>query len=279
MSGGETILELRGVSRHFFVSRGMWKRKATLMAVSDVSLCVKRGEIYTIVGESGSGKSTLARLALGLLKPTCGEILFAGEPIAAMDRKRMARRLQMVFQDPSASLNPRKRVKDIIGLPLVVHGVGTRSERAAEVARMLDATGLPRRLADAYPHQLSGGQRQRAAIARALIIKPDILIADEPTSALDVTTQAQILDLMLGLKQEFNLTYLFISHNLRIVEALADRVGVIHGGKLIEERSCESLFADPRHPYTRALLAASLAPPPVAGRPVTFSQPMEPCND
>ncbi len=265
----ETLLELRDVTRTFELSQGVFRRAATLTAVAGVSLKVRRGEVFALVGESGSGKTTLAKMLLGLLPPTSGEILIGGTPISARDRVAVSRRVQPIFQDPYSSLNPRKSVAQLIALPLVVHGVGDGTERRAKVLEMLDLVGLSRRHYDAYPGQLSGGQRQRVAIARALILRPEVVICDEPTSALDVSVQAQILNLLLDLKRELGLTYFFISHNLAVVEHLADRVAVMYLGRFVEERSRAGLFASPRHPYTRALLQSVLTPDPDLGVPDT----------
>ena len=265
----ETLLELRDVTRTFELSQGVFRRAATLTAVAGVSLKVQRGEVFALVGESGSGKTTLAKMLLGLLPPTSGEILIGGKAISADDRVAVSRRVQPIFQDPYSSLNPRKSVAQLIALPLVVHGVGDGTERRAKVLEMLDLVGLSRRHYDAYPGQLSGGQRQRVAIARALILKPEVVICDEPTSALDVSVQAQILNLLLDLKRELGLTYFFISHNLAVVEHLADRVAVMYLGRFVEERSRAGLFASPRHPYTRALLQSVLTPDPDLGVPDT----------
>jgi peptide/nickel transport system ATP-binding protein len=265
----ETLLELRKVTRVFELSQGVLRRAATLTAVADVSLQVKRGEVFALVGESGSGKTTLAKMLLGLLQPTSGEILVGGTPIEAKDRISVSRRVQPIFQDPYSSLNPRKSIAQLIALPLVVHGVGDRASRRAKVVEMLDLVGLSRRHYDAYPGQLSGGQRQRVAIARALILRPEVVICDEPTSALDVSVQAQILNLLLELKRELGLTYFFISHNLAVVEHLADRVAVMYLGRFVEERSRAGLFAAARHPYTRALLDSVLTPDPDLGVPDT----------
>jgi len=239
----DTVLELRDVTRRFTVSQGAFRGKAVLTAVADVSLKVKRGEVFALVGESGSGKSTLAKMLLGLLPPSAGEILIDGTPIAASNRIAVARRIQPIFQDPYSSLNPRKSIAQLIG--------------------------LPRRMLDAYPGQLSGGQRQRVAIARALVMRPEVVICDEPTSALDVSVQAQILNLLLDLKRELGLTYFFISHNLAVVEHLADRVAVMYLGRIVEERTRAGLFAQPGHPYTRALLESVLTPDPDLGVPDT----------
>ena len=277
----ETILELRDVSRVYRVPQGMFHKAASLTAVAGVSLKVGRGEVYALVGESGSGKTTLARMLLGLVCPTGGEILIGGVPIDQTDRKAVARRIQPIFQDPYSSLNPRKPVCDLIALPLVAHGIGGRTERAAKVKEMLDLVGLPSRVLGAYPNQLSGGQRQRVAIARALIMRPEVVICDEPTSALDVSVQAQILNLLMELRRELGLTYFFISHNLAVVEHLADRVAVMYLGRLVEERSRAALFANARHPYSRALLASILTPDPALGLPDTrlggsFPNPIAP---
>jgi peptide/nickel transport system ATP-binding protein len=265
----DTVLELRDVTRRFAVSQGAFRPSATLTAVANVSLQVKRGEVFALVGESGSGKSTLAKMLLGLLPPSSGEILIDNMPIAGIDRVAVARRIQPIFQDPYSSLNPRKSIGQLIALPLVVHGIGDSASRRAKVVEMLDVVGLPRRLLDAYPGQLSGGQRQRVAIARALVMRPEVVICDEPTSALDVSVQAQILNLLLELKRELGLTYFFISHNLAVVEHLADRVAVMYLGRLVEERSRAGLFAGPRHPYTRALLDSVLTPDPDLSVPDT----------
>ncbi|MGN6570114.1 MAG: oligopeptide/dipeptide ABC transporter ATP-binding protein, partial [Pseudolabrys sp.] len=228
-----------------------------------------RGEVFALVGESGSGKTTLAKMLLGLLPPTSGEILIGGVPVTPKDRVAVSRRVQPIFQDPYSSLNPRKSVAQLIALPLVVHGVGDSAARRAKVVEMLDLVGLSKRHYGAYPGQLSGGQRQRVAIARALILRPEVVICDEPTSALDVSVQAQILNLLLELKRELGLTYFFISHNLAVVEHLADRVAVMYLGRFVEERDRAGLFASPRHPYTRALLQSVLTPDPDLGVPDT----------
>jgi peptide/nickel transport system ATP-binding protein len=278
MSG--IVLELRDVTRRFEISQGAFRKSATLTAVANVSLQVKRGEVFALVGESGSGKTTLARMLLGLLPPSSGEILIDGTPIAKSDRIAVSRRIQPIFQDPYSSLNPRKSIAQLIGLPLVVHGIGNAASRRAKVIEMLDLVGLSRRMLDSYPGQLSGGQRQRVAIARALVMRPDVVICDEPTSALDVSVQAQILNLLLELKRELGVTYFFISHNLAVVEHLADRVAVMYLGRIVEERSRAGLFASPAHPYTRALLQSVLTPDPDLGVPDTrigtaFSNPLE----
>jgi len=265
----DIALELKNVWRRFDVSQGAFRPTSTLTAVANVSLQVKRGEVFALVGESGSGKSTLAKMLLGLLPPSSGDILIDGVPIDAGNRIAVARRIQPIFQDPYSSLNPRKSIEQLIALPLVVHRIGDSASRRAKVREMLDLVGLPSRLLDAYPGQLSGGQRQRVAIARALVMRPEVVICDEPTSALDVSVQAQILNLLLDLKRELGLTYFFISHNLAVVEHLADRVAVMYLGRIVEERTRAGLFAGPRHPYTRGLLDSVLTPDPDLGLPDT----------
>ena len=275
------VLELVDVQRTFQVSRGLWKGKKNLYAVNGVSLGVNRGDVLGLVGESGCGKTTLARMLLGLLPPTRGQILIDGRAIAGEDRRTLSRKIQPIFQDPYSSLNPRKRVGSIISLPLRVHKVGNRSRWHQEVEEMLDLVGLPRRVYHSYPGQLSGGQRQRVAVARALIMHPEVVICDEPTSSLDVSVQAQILNLLISLRKELGLTYLLISHNLAVVEHLATRVAVMYLGRIVEEAETDRLFQSPRHPYTRALLESVLTPEPGLGVPVVhlgagFPNPLDP---
>ena len=275
------LLELVDVERRFHAGGGLLRRRREVHAVNGVSLEVRRGEVLGLVGESGCGKSTLARLMLGLLKPSAGEVRFAGAVQTAMARKYLARRVQPVFQDPYSSLNPRKRIAGIIASPLVVHGLGNRGERRRRVEEMMALVGLPRRLATAFPGQLSGGQRQRVAIARALVMRPELVICDEPTSALDVSVQAQILNLLGELRQKLGLTYVLISHNLAVVEHLASRVAVMYLGRIVEDAETASVFASPRHPYTKALLASVLTPEPGKGLPETqiaggYPNPLDP---
>jgi peptide/nickel transport system ATP-binding protein len=279
MSG--PLLEVRALERHFALGRGLFRAPQSLKAVNGVSLAIRKGEVLGLVGESGCGKSTLARLLLGLLPASSGEILLDGEPIGRLDRRELARRVQPVFQDPYSSLNPRKTIGTIIGLPLLVHGIGDPAKRRAEVLAMMALVGLPERLYGAFPGQLSGGQRQRVAIARALIMRPEIVICDEPTSALDVSVQSQILNLLQELQRELGLTYILISHNLAVVEHMASRVAVMYLGRIVEENETEALFRAPRHPYTRALLLSVLTPEPGLGVPDThlgtaFPNPMDP---
>ena len=250
-------------------AKGLFGSVKPLTAVNDVSLQLGRGEVLGLVGESGCGKSTLAKILLGLEAPTTGQVLVDGEDISAQGRLALARRIQPIFQDPYSSLNPRKSIADIISLPLRVHGIGDEASRMRQVREILDVVGLPARVMNTYPSQMSGGQRQRVAIARALIMKPEVVICDEPTSALDVSVQSQILNLLGELRREFGLTYLFISHNLAVVEHLATRVAVMYLGRIVEENSVAGLFDAPRHPYTQALLKSVLTPEPGLGVPDT----------
>ncbi|MGL5114452.1 MAG: ABC transporter ATP-binding protein [Beijerinckiaceae bacterium] len=276
-----TIMELQGVEKSFEVGGGFLRKGRQLKAVAGVDLRIQKGEVLAIVGESGCGKSTLARILLGLLPPTAGHVKLSGKDISTLGRKAVARRVQPVFQDPYGSLNPRRRIADIVALPLAIHGVGDRDERRARAIAMLDKVGLPTRFADRYPSQLSGGQRQRAAIARALVLGPEVVVLDEPTSALDVSVQAQILNLLMDLRQDLDATYVFISHNLSVVEHMATRVAVMYLGRVVELSHSARLFAQPQHPYTRALLASALTPEPGRGVPdvglgLAFPDPANP---
>jgi peptide/nickel transport system ATP-binding protein len=263
------MLEARQVSRTFQVSAGLIKPKRTLTAVDGVSLVIRPGEVVGLVGESGCGKTTLARMLLGLLTPTSGEIRIAAQSIAALPRRTVARLVQPVFQDPYSSLNPRKSVGSIIGLPLRVQGEVDQSTRRWRVEEIMERVGLARSLYDNYPSQLSGGQRQRVAIARALVNRPRLVICDEPTSALDVSVQSQILNLLQELRRDLGLTYLLISHNLAVVEHMATRVAVMYLGRIVEEADTDTLFRAPKHPYTQALLTSVLTPEPGLGVPDT----------
>ena len=276
-----SLIEIEDVHRSFTVGGGPFRRKRPLHAVNGVSLSVQRGEVLGLVGESGCGKSTLARMLLGLLEPTGGAIRLDGVPLGALGRQDVARRIQPIFQDPYASLNPRKTVGAIIGLPLEVSRAGTRDERRRRTEEMMARVGLAPRLLHNYPNQLSGGQRQRVAIARALIAQPEVVVCDEPTSALDVSVQSQILNLLQDLRRDFALTYIFISHNLAVVEHIATRVAVMYLGRIVEEAATRELFAAPRHPYTRALLDSVLTPEPGLGVPDTqlgaaYPNPIDP---
>ncbi len=259
-------IEVRDATRAFRQSTGVFGTDRMIRAVDGVSFAVETGSCLGIVGESGCGKSTLARLILGLLPVSSGEILVEGQSLAKMDRKSRARLIQPVFQDPFSSLNPRRRIRDIVAMPLQAQGIAAR-EQASRVEEMLIRVGLPGAIADRLPAQLSGGQRQRVAIARALVLRPRIVVCDEPTSALDVSVQAQILNLLDELRRDLGLTYVFISHNLAVVEHISDRVAVMYLGRMVEQAGTDELFAAPTHPYTKALLASVLTPEPGLGIP------------
>jgi len=258
------MLELRDAARYFDVSRPLLQRvvagegKRLLRAVDGVSLAVPKGRTLSLVGESGCGKSTVARLAVGLYRPSAGQVMFDGRDLAeARAASDQRRRMQMIFQDPYASLNPRWRVGDIIAEPIRAFGLlPDRAAQEARVAELLTQVGLSPLDGHKFPHEFSGGQRQRISIARALSSNPEFLVCDEPTSALDVSVQAQILNLMKELQSRMGLTYLFISHNLAVVRQVSDQIGVMYLGRIAELAPAESLFRRPRHPYTRALMEA-----------------------
>jgi peptide/nickel transport system ATP-binding protein len=262
-----TALEVDHLSKTFVVGRGLLGGGKPLRAVDDVSLSVRRGEVLGIVGESGSGKTTLTRMMLGLLKPTAGDISIDGESVKTIGRTALGRKVQPVFQDPYASLNPRKTIGQIIALPLQIHGATSRAQVNDAIAQIMAQVGLNPRLVHSYPSQLSGGQRQRVAIARALVARPEILICDEPTSALDVSVQAQILNLLKDLRAAFNLTYVFVTHDLGILDYVADRICVMYMGRIVELAPARDLLARPRHPYSQALLSSVLTPDPSLGLP------------
>jgi peptide/nickel transport system ATP-binding protein len=260
-------IEVKGVRKTFRVKGGMMAKDRHVVAVDDVSFAVPQGGVLGVVGESGCGKSTLARLILGLLPPSSGEITVEGQKVLEMDRKARARLIQPVFQDPFASLNPLTRIRDIVAMPLIAQGSFGRAEIAQKVEAMLERVGLSKEQGTRLPSELSGGQRQRVAIARALVLRPRIVVCDEPTSALDVSVQAQILNLLSELRRDLGLTYLFISHNLAVVEHVASEVAVMYLGRFVERQPVETLFAKPEHPYTKALLASVLTPEPGLGVP------------
>ncbi|OCA84200.1 dipeptide/oligopeptide/nickel ABC transporter ATP-binding protein [Bacillus sp. FJAT-27225] len=262
----ELLLEVQGLKKYFPITGGLFGRKVgEVKAVDDVSFYVKKGETLGIVGESGCGKSTTGRLLMRLIEASDGRVMFEDKEITRMSKtelRKIRRDIQMVFQDPYASLNPRNSVEQILEEPLIVHGIGTKEERKKRVKEMLEVVGLSSYHAKRYPHQFSGGQRQRIGIARALMTKPKLVIADEPVSALDVSIQAQVLNLMKEIQKEFQLTYIFIAHDLGVVRHISDRVGVMYLGRLIELADSEELYENPMHPYTKALLSAVPIPDP-----------------
>jgi peptide/nickel transport system ATP-binding protein len=260
------VLEIQNVSRTFRLARSMFER-VTLRAVDGVSLTLHKRDVLGIVGESGCGKTTLSKIMIGVLRPSSGTVLLDGQPLDQYSRRTIARRIQFVFQDPYSSLNPRRSVGETIVQPLRIHGVGDGPARQKRARELLDVVGLPARVFDNYPGQLSGGQRQRVVIARALALRPEILICDEPTSALDVSVQSQILNLLLDLRDEFDLSMVLVSHNLAVVEHMATHVGVMYLGRIVELDEAERLFRDPRHPYTRVLLQSTMTIAPGAGIP------------
>jgi len=270
MSTPAPLLEVQNLKTYFPVRGGIWLRSvATCKAVDGVSFQLRTGETLGLVGESGCGKSTLGKSIVRLLAPTAGTIRFEGVDLAPLGRGKMKpirRHLQMIFQDPAESLNARHTVAQILEEPFIIHGIGSAAERSASVARLLEKVGLPREAAHRYPFEFSGGQRQRIGIARALALQPRLIICDEPVSALDVSIQSQVLNLLLDLQREFNLSYLFITHNLAVVKHVSDRIAVMYLGRIVELAPAEELYAQPRHPYTRTLIAAIPEPEPRAIR-------------
>ncbi len=256
------MIEVKNVFRHFESRSGLFSERRVVREVDGLSFSLESGDVLGIVGESGCGKSTLGRLILGLMPPSAGEVLIEGQSLITLDRRERARLIQPVFQDPFSSLNPRQRVREIVGLPLAAQGALSAAKQRDAVMDMLARVGLSDAMADRFPAQLSGGQRQRVAIARALVLRPRIVVCDEPTSALDVSVQAQILNLLADLRKDLGLTYIFISHNLAVVEHVATEVAVMYLGRFVEHGPAAPLFATPRHPYTRALLASVLTPEP-----------------
>ena len=273
---GSPLLEVKGLRMHFPITEGIISRRVVgeVKAVDGVDFIVHRGETLGLVGESGCGKTTTGRCILRLEKPTAGEILYDGVDLAKLDRKAllaMRRRIQVIFQDPYSSLNPRMKVGQIIAEPMKVHGIEPDSvKRDERVRELLSVCGLPSAFADRYPHEMSGGQRQRVGIARALALKPEFIVCDEAVSALDVSIQAQVVNLLEDLREQFGLTYLFIAHDLSVVRHLCQRMAVMYLGRIVETADGDELFANPLHPYTKALLAAVPVPDPTVEAGRTF---------
>ena len=254
------LVEIKNLNKKYDLGTGLLNSQTRIVnAVNNVNLQLNRGETLGLVGESGCGKSTLARLIIRLEKQTSGQILFSGEDIFSFNKEKLItyrRNVQLIFQDPYSSLNPRKSAANIIKEPLTIHHIGKSDERKESVLELMAKVGLNKEQANRYPHEFSGGQRQRIGIARALVLRPELVIADEPVSALDVSIQAQILNLLKDLKQDFGLTYLFISHDLNVIRHMSDRVAVMYLGKIVEIAENSDIYNRPLHPYTRILLAA-----------------------
>jgi oligopeptide transport system ATP-binding protein len=270
-TGGDTLLDVRDLVMHFPLTQGIifQRRVGAVRAVDGVSFSIKRGETLGLVGESGCGKSTTGRAILQLYRPTAGEVYFEGQDLTKLkgeQMRRMRRKVQMIFQDPYASLNPRMTVGSIIGEPLEIHNLAKGREKQQRVEELLRVVGLNPYFANRYPHEFSGGQRQRIGIARALAVNPSFIVCDEPISALDVSIQAQIINLLEELQDEFGLTYLFIAHDLSVVRHISDRVAVMYLGRIVELSDRQELYENPLHPYTKALLSAIPIPDPVIER-------------
>jgi oligopeptide/dipeptide ABC transporter ATP-binding protein len=262
------LLEVRNLKKYFPLRRGVLSRVVNYVkAVDDVSFSLKPGETFGLVGESGCGKTTTGRAVLRLIEPDSGQIQFDGEDLLKLDSgalRRKRRDMQIIFQDPYASLNPRMTIRSIVGEPFAIHGITSGADRDARVAELLKTTGLDASVMNRYPHEFSGGQRQRIGIARALALRPKLIVADEPVSALDVSIQAQIINLLADLQSQFGLTYLFISHAIPVIEHISTRIGVMYLGKLVEVGTSAQICTNPRHPYTQALLSAVPIPDPAA---------------
>jgi ABC-type oligopeptide transport system ATPase subunit len=259
-NGGGPLVEIKNVKKYFPIRKGVLQREvARVHAVDDVTFAVNAGETIGLVGESGCGKSTLGRCIVRLLEPTAGDVVFEGRSIGSLGPRALRplrREMQMVFQDPYASLNPRKRVGTIVSDPMRIHGIGDRASRKERVEELLEAVGLSPEHYNRFPPEFSGGQRQRIAIARALAVNPKLIVCDEPTSALDVSVQAQILNLLRSLQQRLGIAYLFITHNIAVVDYLAHEVAVMYKGRIVERGSVDAVLHHPQHEYTRQLLAA-----------------------
>ena len=269
--GAAPLLEVKNLVKHFPITRGfiLSKQVGAVQAVDGVSFAINRGETLGLVGESGCGKSTTGRLILRLIEATAGEVWFEGRNVLELGREEMRelrRDMQIIFQDPYASLNPRMTVGDIIGEPMQIHGIARGREKEKRVQELLEVVGLASYHARRYPHEFSGGQRQRIGVARALAVNPKIIVCDEPVSALDVSIQAQVVNLLQDLQQEYGLTYLFIAHDLSVVKHISDRVAVMYLGKIVELTSKQALYDNPLHPYTKALLSAIPIPDPTLTR-------------
>lgn len=265
----KSLVVVDGIKKTFPIDSGLFSSKKSVKAVNHVSFEIREGETFSLVGESGCGKSTTGRLVTRLLMPDQGKIWINGEEISKMNETKLRevrKQVQMVFQDPYASLNPRMKIRDVVAEPLLIHTKLSALERDRIVAEMLEVVGLSSYHAEKFAHEFSGGQRQRIGIARALILKPKLIVADEPVSALDVSIQSQILNLLKDLQEEFHLTYLFISHDLSVVEHISDKIGVMYLGSLVESGPKETIFANPGHPYTKALLSSVPIPDPRAKR-------------
>ena len=263
------LLEVRNLVKEFARNHGLLRKASIVRAVDGVTFSIDAGETFGLVGESGSGKTTTGRCILRLIEPTSGEVEFKGENVLAFDRTRLRqarREMQIVFQDPYSSLNPRMRARQIVEEPLIIHKLGERDARRARVAELFHLVGLDPAHLERYPHEFSGGQRQRIGLARALALHPSLIVADEPVSALDVSVQAQVVNLLMDLQQRLSLTYLFIAHDLRLVEHICARVAVMYLGRIVEMGTTAAIFEAPQHPYTRALLSAIPVPDPDARR-------------